>query len=242
MWIFEKIKSNKPVRHGDYMGEYDTVIFDVGGTLLTSNRLFFEIAKRLRADNPEAINSFFGERFGHYYRTESKISFMTITECMAKALTDTSRKFNVNDISNESHNLYRWGFVTQGKAYPETREVLEELKHRGVRMIIATDADSEIMLEELEHFNIKDYFENIIISDEIRAYKPDPIFIEEIKKHVRFPERALFVGDSDCDVLTGRLLGATPLLIDRKRQKKSSEIIIISSLTQIMDVLDGKTS
>jgi putative hydrolase of the HAD superfamily len=123
---------------------------------------------------------------------------------------------------------------------PEVKEVLAELKQRGLKFgLISNGYEEEINLilekTDLEKTN----FDIIVGVDTIRQAKPNPdIFKYAISKLNVKLEGTMFVGDSvDADHKGAENAGIHALLIDRTG-KKQSDLRIIKNLKEILSQIN----
>ena len=107
------------------------------------------------------------------------------------------------------------------RLYPETQEVLEELKRRGKRLAIVSNWDSRLF-NLCEGLSLKKYFDLILASAVFGAAKPNPsIFQEALRQLHVAPHEAVHIGDSfEDDIQGARLTGIEAILIDRSTQRK----------------------
>ena len=146
-----------------------TVIFDVGGTLIDSPDLFKHIMARYYEEDAE-IERYLLQKFSEYYQGNG--SFLKIATILGKVFSEIAMEFNVKDYSFLAANIYKGFFTQKTYLYEDTISVLKFMKKKNTRLLICSDADAEVLNEELIQFKIKDYFEHIFISSDIEAYKP----------------------------------------------------------------------
>lgn len=102
--------------------------------------------------------------------------------------------------------------------YPETLLVLETLRRRGVRLALLSNWDSRLR-PLLNGHGLTPFFEQIIISGEQGAEKPDTAFYELAAERLCIaPHEALMVGDDPTnDYDAPQDAGWQALLIDRQQ-------------------------
>ncbi|MGH7643709.1 MAG: HAD family hydrolase [Candidatus Dormibacteria bacterium] len=89
------------------------------------------------------------------------------------------------------------------------REVLATLKARGLRLALCSNAPfpPHLMYEQLERFQLRQYFDAALFSSEIGWRKPDPRIFAEMLRRLGLPAAAVwFVGDeweADIEGATG---------------------------------------
>jgi putative hydrolase of the HAD superfamily len=120
--------------------------------------------------------------------------------------------------------------------YPEVKDVLSELRLRGLKIgLISNGYEEEINLI-LEKVNLAKATLDVIVGvDTIRQVKPSPdIFKYAISKLDVKPEEAIFVGDTvDVDYRGAENAGLHALLIDRT-EKQQSGVRTIRNLKEIL--------
>ena len=96
------------------------------------------------------------------------------------------------------------------KPYPATRRILEELRERGYRIALISNASSQEAVEEtLRRLGLIDYFDAVVTSRLVGVRKPDPrIFAYTLTLLQSKPSEAVHVGDRAYeDVLGAKLAG-----------------------------------
>ncbi len=119
--------------------------------------------------------------------------------------------------------------------YPETRQVLKDLKKQGFLLGIISNFDSRI-LTVCTDLQIYQYFDSIHISSRIGAAKPDPmIFRKAISHHGLRPDQCVYVGDEFKDDVEGaRGAGMIPIYLNREGKSPLSEgVVVIKSLVEL---------
>ncbi len=104
------------------------------------------------------------------------------------------------------------------------KKTLEYIKGKGYRLAIVSNFDyAPTAYRLLERFNIKNLFEEIVISEEVGWRKPNHIIFQTaVKKLEILPQDALFVGDNfDADVVGSKALGMDVAWINRKNRPES---------------------
>ena len=117
--------------------------------------------------------------------------------------------------------------------FPETREVLSQLRHQGFELGIISNFDSRFF-QVSRALGINGFFDSVTISSLVGAVKPaKKIFSHALDQHMLFPQEALHVGDHLIEDFEGaRQAGLHAVLIDRS-SKKPLNNEMLSSLTQL---------
>jgi putative hydrolase of the HAD superfamily len=99
------------------------------------------------------------------------------------------------------------------RAYPQTQEVLAQLKST-YRLAVVSDAQSAYGLAELRAVGLAQYFDPIVISGDYGYRKPDPrLFLAALDRLGVSPGEALFIGnDRFRDIFGARQVGMKTIL------------------------------
>ena len=109
-----------------------------------------------------------------------------------------------------------FGQASPWQLFPETIQVVTELKERGFELGIISNFDTRFF-QVLRALELHQFFDSITISSLVGAAKPAPkIFSYALEQHMVFPEEALHVGDHRIEDMEGaQQAGLGAILIDR---------------------------
>ncbi|MCR4782868.1 MAG: HAD family hydrolase [Lachnospiraceae bacterium] len=130
------------------------------------------------------------------------------------------------------------------KPYKDTIDTLKELKRRGVRIYLLSNAQKCFTQAEMEITGVEPYLDDIFLSSDYEIKKPDPRFLQElIKKHGLRKEETVMVGnDTISDIGIAEAVGIDSILINtfkysneyiKKTCKK--EPVVINTLKELLD-------
>jgi len=175
------------------MKKYKGIIFDIDGTLTSTNELIFAsfnyVAEKYlnRTFSDKELISFFGP-------TEDVILKQWCGENYEKARKD------YYDFYSEHHHM--------ADLYPGIKEILKDVKSKNIFLSIYTGKGKDAATITLKKLGIYDYFDLIITGDDVKEHKPSPegihIFLEKfnLKK-----EEVLMIGDAISDIKAARKAG-----------------------------------
>ncbi|WP_459503322.1 HAD family hydrolase [Bacillus sp. C1] len=142
-----------------------------------------------------------------------------------KALTDSDIRsmFGPSEVGIIHSNLissdkeaavekyYKW-YKEKHHEYVDTNieisNLLLDLKKKGFQLAIVTGKARKSLDISLEALKLNSLFDCIITGDDVIKPKPDPEGIFHILNALNITkEQALFIGDSDADILTGKNVG-----------------------------------
>lgn len=213
-----------------------TVIFDMGGTLIGSPDIFKEVAKLMDPQRVDTVSAFIKKEFVRIKDDES--DFKTVQEMLSIVLKKAAKRFEAKDQSMNAGNVYEDVYAHRASLYPDTIETLEKLKKMGIKMILATDADADVLDKELDSLVLNQYFEHVIVSSEVYGYKPSIRFINELFRFCDDPKlEILFVGDLKVDIETAKRMGVKSVLLRRDGRFFGTPDYKIKSLRELFDIL-----
>lgn len=129
--------------------------------------------------------------------------------------------------------------------FPETADVLCELKQRGIQLGIYSNVPKKDLRELLEKFGILMYFDAIIGQGDGEEKKPSPKPILNVLSRLNTtPESAAYVGDMEEDMTIGRRAGVRVIAMDREeayqpieRLKLHNPDYVITSLYDLLQIV-----
>jgi putative hydrolase of the HAD superfamily len=100
--------------------------------------------------------------------------------------------------------------------YPDAAPALGRLRQLGLRTALVSNWDVSLR-GVLAEVGLGGLLDDIVVSAEVGARKPDPSIVEAALRRLRCPARkALMVGDSpETDVAAAQAAGVRPVLLDR---------------------------
>ena len=117
--------------------------------------------------------------------------------------------------------IYRVAYQSLRATVPGARELLQELRRRGVRLAVVTNNVTHEQEEKMRALRLAPLVDKLIVSEAVGAWKPDPkIFRVALEGVGSRPEHAVMVGDSwSSDVVGATASGVhavwyNPLRID----------------------------
>ncbi len=145
------------------------------------------------------------------------------------------RKFGLNIDGKELLKTFEHKIAT----YPEVPDVLEQLKQRGFRLIIVTNARREFVELELEKAEIESYFEHVFSStSDFGMVKKNVNLYRTVCKILEIsPQEMVHVGDDqNFDFAVPKRLGILSFHLDRSGKNKGA--LVIHSLEELETKLE----
>ena len=185
------------------MKNYNTVLFDLDGTLLDTNKLildsFHYAFSNLYNKVPEEaiLTSFFG---------------MTLTEAfkkMADKESDVEKLItSFRDFNLANHDDYV-------RLFPGVEETFIILKDNNYKIGVVTSKLNQTARRGLDLFDLSKYVDAFIGADDTVIHKPDPYpVLECLRKIGSKAENSLMVGDSPHDITAGNKSGCKTVFVN----------------------------
>ncbi len=129
------------------------------------------------------------------------------------------------------------------KVFPGVKEILEELRLRGLSLFVLSSKKTTVLHRNLVLLEIDSYFKEIIGSDKVSNYKPHPEgIIYLLKKYHLDSDRTLMVGDAIFDIQMGKSGKVQTCAVtwgshDQEKLKKELPDILIDTPQSIMSFI-----
>ena len=120
--------------------------------------------------------------------------------------------------------------------FPETKEVVEELKKRGKKLAIVSGNITNHIKLILELQGMEGLFDAIVGSDQLNKPKPEPdgILLACKKLGVEADRDVIYVGDSNQDIMAARNAEVDEALVDRSAHYLDLVCTKIESLKDLL--------
>jgi len=181
----------------------ELIIFDLDGTLVDSCE-----------DITQALNYCFEKRgiSGFSKEEVKKMVGEGVNRLIEKALQSKGVHLPPQELIECFVKYYSEHIVDFSKSYPEVKETLEELK--DIKKAVISNKLTELSVKTLESLGLLKYFDFVGGSDFFPERKPSSVpIIETIKKFNTTHDKTLIVGDSELDILAGKLAGVRTVAV-----------------------------
>jgi pyrophosphatase PpaX len=175
------------------MEKFTGIIFDIDGTLTSTNELIF------------ASFNHVAEKYLHKQFTDKEI-----TEMFGPTEDVILKQWCPDDYEAARRDYYNFYERNHSMAdlYPGIIEVLDILKKNNLLLSIYTGKGRDASVITLQKLKIYDYFDLIITGDEVKEHKPSPEGITMFLEKFHLPkDKVLMVGDAPADIKASRTAG-----------------------------------
>lgn len=207
------------------------IIFDVDGTLLDTEKLYMQAWREA------------GAVFGYKVTEEALLRTRAVNSAVAeKVFQETVAKdFPYGTVRKERIRIAEKLIAetpTETLVMPGARQVLQEMRKRGVPMAVASSTPYEKTVAHLRHAELADFFDAVVCGDMVEKGKPEPdVFLKAAELLGVSAEDCLVVGDTPADVLAGTAAGMQVALIPDQvpanEETKEKSRWILDSIRQL---------
>lgn len=167
--------------------KYDTILFDLDGTLLDTNDLILQS---------------FAYVFDHYL-PEYDYTQADLLACIGPTLKQTFTRL-APERAEELTTAYRqWNIANHDRlvhAFPQVQETLAQLQAQGCQLAVVTSKRRDVVEMGLNLCGLKQYFPVVVTYDDVENHKPEPDALHLALEQLRKSERVLMVGDNSHDI------------------------------------------
>lgn len=177
------------------MKKYTGIIFDIDGTLTSTNELIFA-----------TFNHIAQKYEGRTYTDEEIIAMFGPTEDVILKEKFNGDKFK--EVYDDYYKFYRENHPRMADIYPGIVDVLKMVKSKNILTSIFTGKGKKTTTITLEILGIEKFFDLIITGDDVINHKPHPEGIYKFLNHFNLSkEKVLMVGDSVADIIAAKEAG-----------------------------------
>lgn len=121
----------------------------------------------------------------------------------------TFGKFGLGDDAVKYCKAQCINHIKEIRIFPEARKILKSLGKK-LKLGLVTNTSADYVHKTLKYFNLKNYFDVIVTSDDVEKGKPDPKMIIKACELLGLDQSdVIVVGDERNDVLAGKSAGCT---------------------------------
>lgn len=176
------------------MKNFDGIIFDIDGTLASTNDLICA-----------SFNHVAAKYLGRQFTWKEIQTLFGPTEDVI--LNDLMKK-DYNDARNDYYEFYSEQHDSLAGIYPGMDKLIKGLKNEGVLLSIYTGKGKQSSEITLKKIGVFDYFDMIVTGDDIPGQKPSPVGVERFLSQYNLDkDRVMMIGDAPADVKAARNAG-----------------------------------
>jgi HAD superfamily hydrolase (TIGR01509 family) len=110
-----------------------------------------------------------------------------------------------NQISKRRGAIFKERFLPHVRAFPGAKELLQEMRRRGLKLAIASSAQPDELKALLQLVGAEDLVEEKTTSQDVKHSKPDPDVMRVTLQRIGLPaQEVLMIGDTAYDIEAAR--------------------------------------
>src|SRR5260370_2602916 len=226
---------------------FRAVLFDAAETLFTTRgsvgEIYGSIARQYGSTSPsDVIQAAFARQFRGAGPLSTRDQKRWWKDVVYRVFNEVGMVDNFEQFFDQVYDRFRdsEGWVL----FPETMEVLEELKLRGLKLGVVSNFDDRAY-SVMRSLNILQFFDAVTLSSETGYCKPDREIFEAAVRNLGVAAPEVFmVGDSlHDDVEAAMRAGLRAVLIDRRNPHDGvNHVTRVSSLMELLLLLSPSPS
>lgn len=213
------------------MKKIDTVIFDFNGTILDDLDLCFTILnKMLNMYNHESISL---DRY-------LDIFTFPVIEYYKKAGFDFDKE-SFDELAPIFMDLYQPNSL-KCSLHEGVVDIINKWIKEGKKIVLLSASKRNLMIEQLEHFNIINLFDEILGTSTINAVGKVDIAKKYMEDNHIDKDKTIMIGDTLHDDEVARVLGVSSFLIAKGHQSKErllkSPAVVLNDIKEILNFVE----
>ncbi|MGL5381937.1 MAG: pyrophosphatase PpaX [Culicoidibacterales bacterium] len=209
--------------------KYDTLLFDLDGTLLDTNELILQ-------------------SFAHVfdkYLPDYKYTQADLHACIGPTLTQTFTRL-APERAEELTNAYRqWNIANHDRLvtiFPDVKETLMNLQAQGYQLAIVTSKRRDVVEMGLKLCELEAFFSVVVTFDDVTNHKPEPDALHLALEQFPTVKKALMIGDNSHDIHGAKNAGIDSVGVawsikGRDFIESLTPTYIIDSMTELLHIV-----
>lgn len=183
-----------------------TLAFDVYGTLIDTTSVTQQL-ERMVGQHASAFSERWREKQLEYsFRRALMKQYENFSVCTRQALDYTDTYFQTQLSAHQKQQLLDSYRVLP--AFPDVIPCLEQLKEKSSKMYAFSNGAASAVEKLLDTAGMKEFFTDIISTDEIQSFKPNPVVYQHLLKRTNSnAENTWLVSSNPFDVLGADAVG-----------------------------------
>lgn len=205
---------------------YTHYLFDLDNTLLdfdrSSREAFAEAIESLDLICTDRMFAQYAEINHRYWQLYERGKIRS-SEMRRARFADFLKLYDKEEKADEISHLYLDNLSQKVHWVEGAKEVLDALKANGASLALITNGLKSVQRPRLKLSGLEEYFELVVISEEIGCAKPQRAYFEHTLRELNHPpiERVLVVGDNPrSDVLGGQQFGLDTCWYNRRGKQR----------------------
>ncbi|ADL53001.1 YjjG family noncanonical pyrimidine nucleotidase [Clostridium cellulovorans] len=231
--------------------KYEIIIFDADDTLFDFKKSEREAFKNTMVEYDVEYDENYHLKIYHDINSiiwkELEDKLITQEELKVERFRRLSEAINSKLDENKLAKSYIKHLGNASFLFEETLGLIESL-HKDYKLTIVTNGLTDVQKNRIKKSTIAKYFQDIVISEEIKVAKPDPKIFQHALDNIKHTDKSkvLMVGDSlTSDIQGGINFGIDTCWYNPNKMENKTEIhptYEISNLAELKAILEDERS
>lgn len=147
-------------------------------------------------------------------------------------------KINFNELATDFINQYSIRQEKETRLFENCKETLEKLKNKGFHLYILTATEYSLLVKQLNHLGIHNYFDGLIAANNNLAMGKIDYGKLYIKEHNIDLSKSIMIGDTVHDYEVSKEIGMECLLFTKGHNTKENLSKIGKTVDSYIDIYD----
>jgi len=218
-----------------------TLAFDVYGTLIDTSGIAIELEDLVGKQAQAFAERWRDKQLEYSFRKGLMQDYQNFAVCTQQALefTDAQLKTNLSS-SDKAILLEKYQHLP---TFSEVNSSLESLQKLDIQMYAFSNGSADKVIDLLKNAKIYDYFTDVVSTDEIQTFKPNPaVYTHFIERANTSAQQSWLISSNPFDILGGLNIGMQCAWLQRSPAAvfdpwKQQPSAIIHSLDEIKTVI-----
>ena len=185
---------------------HDVLAFDVYGTLVDTGGVVDRLSHVVGDDARAFSDAWRQHQLGYSWRRALMRDYVDFGTCTAQSLDHTAARFGAT-LSDDDRDVLLATY-RRLPAVPDVAPALARLAARGLRLVAFTNGPVAAGDELLTSAGVRAHLADVVSTDEIRSFKPDPAVYHHLLERVATrAARVVVVSSNSFDVLGAKHAG-----------------------------------
>ncbi len=186
--------------------DHGVLAFDVYGTLVDTGGVVDRLTDVVGDRAPAFSDAWRQHQLGYSWRRALMRDYVDFGTCTAQALDHTAATFGTALSDEDRDDLL--ATYRRLPAFPDVAPALDRLASTGRRVVAFTNGPVAAADELLAGAGVRDHLADVVSTEEIRSFKPDPAVYHHLLERVAtVADRVVLVSSNSFDVLGAKHAG-----------------------------------
>ncbi|MBT8360411.1 MAG: haloacid dehalogenase type II [Desulfobacterales bacterium] len=218
-----------------------TLGFDVYGTLIDTAGVTAALTPFTGELAPAFSNLWREKQLEYSFRRGLMQNYKHFAICTRQALDFSCSAMNIH-LSEQEKDLLMANYRTL-PAFPDVQEALPQLQEFGFRLFAFSNGRAADVAALLENANVNRYFIDVVSTDEIKSFKPNPaVYAHFLRRSQSSGQEAWLISGNPFDVIGAQSAGMSGAWVKRSEKAlfdpwEIEPAIVVHTILELRDAI-----